>query len=415
MLAQWLFGLSLLALPFWWGEATELQIAETTLIADLIDENSAQNPILAPDGSTIAWAGRDGMCVYRFESEVTTCTPWTDNGRLNSDRLNLAVWSPDSRQIILHEDVFIRLYDSDLWSFDVEAGMFTNLTDDGYYGGLLNTDDNAEINVDFAPTFEPNSGDLYFLRLSSEEDSFSFGASILTLMKLNADGDAEAVRMMSADLPGPTAIYRQGRFSEDGNTLYLNVLPPDWNRNEASGIYALDLSAGTFEQLATVPELQTALPEWAREGYTPADVEPAAGGLVIWMENGSGDFNFVYRTPVFLDSATGEVTSLIDYSSFDTPAASLETREGDDILAFNQPQRGIVMPGGETYWLMTARQGENMAVFEIALPPDADAEPELLTRVEHGMRPRLDAPPTLSEDFKLLMGDVLFTLEEDAE
>jgi hypothetical protein len=415
MVAHWIFGFILLALPFWWGEATELQIAETTPLAELTGTDSAQNPILAPDGSAVAWADGDGMCVYRFDNDETSCTPWADNARLNSDRLNLAVWSPDSRQIILHEDFFIRLCDSDIWSFDVESSTFTNLTDDGYYGGLLNTDEGAQINVDFAPTFEPNTGDLYFLRLSTAEESFSIGASILTLMKLNADGDVEEVRMMSADLPGPTAIYRPGRFSEDGNTLYLNVLPPDWNQNAASGIYALDLSADTFTPLATVPDLQAALPEWAREGYAPADVEPAAGGLVIWMENGSGDFNFVYRTPVFLDSATGEATTLIDYSSFDTPAASLQTREGDDILAFNQPLRGIVMPGGETYWLMASKQGGGMAVFEVALPPSADAEPELLTLVDHSMRPRLDAPPTLSEDFKLLMGDVLFTLEEAAE
>ncbi len=412
MLQKWLLGLSLLSLPFWWGETTDLRIADSTPLAELTDFTQGRNPILAPDGSAIAWTDGDGLCVFRFEPADRTCTPWPEDARLNSGPYNLPLWSPDSRQIVLHEDFLIYLNDSDLWTFDVDSRVYTNLTDDGYTGGLLRTEDTANLTIDFAPTFHPISGELYFFRLLPTGPEFTFGEAQAALMKRTPAGEIEQVRLMRPDVPGPTSIYRPGAFSADGNLLYLTVAPPDWHRNEATGIYALDLRDNSFERLASLGDLQAALPAWSREEFAPGLIQPARNGLVVWLESTSGMPGFVFRTPVYFDLVTGAVTSLVDYSGFDGEDALAAARSSPDISTLDFPYAGIVMPGEQTYWLMVTRPPDDMAVFALPLPP-GDAEPALLTRLSQRLSPGQDAPPTLSEDGKLLIQDVLYTLEPD--
>lgn len=414
MLQTWLIGLSLLSLPFWWGEPDNLRIVDATPLEDVIGTSRVQNPILAPDGSALAWLSVDEICVYRFEPDATTCSPMPEESRIGGGPYNPPIWSPDSRRIILHEDFILRMSDSDIWSLDVESGTLTNLTDDGYAGGLVNPDSATNINVDIAPVFHPLTGELYFLRLNAEESEFLLGETMVTLMKLNAGGVAEAVRMMSAELPGPTAIYRSGSFSEDGNTLYLTVMPPDI-RNPASGIYALDLTTDDFVRLASLTDLQATLPEWAREFYFPGEIQLADGGLVVWLQDARRTTEFVIRTPVFIDLASGAATSLVDYSPFDSAESIAAVREEGDVSVFDQPVTGLVMPGGQQFWMLVIRPSDAMSVYALALPPNADTEPELLTTLTQAFRPLLESSPTRSEDGKLLMLDVLFSVEEETD
>lgn len=407
-----LLGLMLLALPFWWGEPVDLHLADVTPLEDVVGDDSVRNPLVAPDGSAIAWDDGDGVCVYRFESNETTCTPWPDRARLNTGRLNLPAWSPDGQRIIFHQDAFIRFLESDLWAYDVATARFSNLTDDGVESNAIMGDDNAGMTLDLGPFFSPTSGDLYFWRLAVEDETapFRIGDAFLYLMKLNDDGDAEQVRLMSGDIPGPTSISSPGVFSQDGNTIYVTVFPPNWMSEPATGVYALDLRSGDFDVVAPLSRLAPALPEWANEAFVPTRAEPAGDGLVVWMEDTRGMSGLGFRVPVYLDLQTGEATSVIDYSGFADIGALEEVR--DEPTIYDLIFGGGVIPGGQSVWLMQSHDDQT-SVVEAPLPPGS-AEPEILATIEVSrVTPLFEIPPTFGGD-KLLLYNLLLTLEPDA-
>lgn len=415
MVHHWLLGLMLLGLPFWWGEAEDLQLVDAMPLADVVGEDRLRNPILSPDGTAVAWNTNDGVCVHEFESASTTCSFWPEEARLSTGRYNLPVWSPDGERILYHEDFFLLLYESDLWAFDVAAGRFTNLTDDGVSGGTLSPDDGADVTVDLAPFFSPTTGDLYFWRLDVPEEGadFAIGEANVYLMTLNEAGDAEEVRLMSGDVPGPTSIFGPGVFSDDGSTIYVTVMPPDWHANEATGVYTLDLRTGVFEPVSLSASLVLALPEWARGPHAIARVQTAGSdGLVVWLEDLRGLSRLGLRVPVYIDLKSGRATTVIDYGDFADEGAILAAREGDDMTIYDTAIGGAVQPGGGALWMLVLRNGETAAIVKAPLPP-GDAEPEVVASFNDLNLPRIDGWPTFGGD-KLLLYDLLLTLAPDA-
>jgi hypothetical protein len=394
MLNRWLFGLSLLALPFGWGATAQLYPADPTPLVALLDAPDVRNPLLSPDGSAIAWTDRDATCVYRFASDATDCTPWPDDTRLNSGRFNQPVWSPDSRSLVMHEDFFTGLNESDLWRFDVARGTYTRLTDDA---GVNGSSGFVGLTIDFAPSFHPVTGALYFFRLSSAGQAFGLSDAKIALMELNENGEAEPVRILSPDITGPSSVFLPGAFSEAGTTLYLSVIPEDWAHNPQTGVYALDLRDNRLTQVAALAELQDGLPAESRARFAPMQLQASAAGVVVWMVDGSLTPGPIVRTPVYIDPAGGTVASLVDYGGF------------EDAAGFAAPLTGQVMPGGQSFWLLAAESPERLSLSALALPPTG-AAPEPLVQFSHTPGRHDDPPPTLSEDGKLLLLDVLFTL-----
>ena len=411
MLHQWLLGLTFVSLPFWWGEPATWELADVAPLVEVTGSEALPfNAILSPDGSAVAWEEDEATCVYRFEQTETECFGWPQTAALRSSRYNLPVWSPDGRYIAQTENFFLMFRDSDVWTLDTQTGQFVDRTDEGYLGGLMSSDQPDDLPLDYLPTWNPATGELYFFRSQEREPVLVDTGYTLQLYKMGADsGEPELVRDLTMAVPGPFAVYRPVAFSDDGTKLALLVLPQNYRESTGAGIWVLDLANNGTDMVANLSRLAAALPEWAREGAMPMALSWAGDDLVVWMENGQYSSTLA-RTPLYLDMETGETTALIDYSSFEEPSDYFMTQPEPSV--YGNLAAGAVLPGGSAYWVMVAARGNNeegMSVFSLPFP-DVGGEPTLIAQVDQEFGPGQEALPTVSNDGKLLMVHTLFTL-----
>lgn len=149
--------------PFVTPEATP----EATGAWELIDQRDlaidGELVALSPDGQWIAGIGPDGnrLCVWSIESGDATCDE--ERQPIAADSI---AWAPDSSAVTFALDVVIRLWDSDIFVFELAAGRSVNLTDDGYDDDLLTaaTDAIDPLPVDVYPAWTPDGESLAFAR-----------------------------------------------------------------------------------------------------------------------------------------------------------------------------------------------------------------------------------------------------------
>lgn len=420
MLQSWLIGLSLLSLPFWWGEPDAWEFQDTVPVETLTRfEDIHFNTIMSADGSTLAWENVNSTCVYRFETAETECFAWPENAALRSSRYNLAALSPDGRYVAMSENFFLYYRDSDIWMLDTEMGEVVDRTDDGYFGGLMSSNKPDNMPLDYLPTWNPATGELYFFRSQEREPILVDTGYTLQLYKMAAEGgEPELVRDLTLAVPGPFAVFRPVAFSDDGTKLAFLVLPQNVDASPGSGVWVLDLANDGTEMVAGVPRLRNALPEWTREASMPLTVQWIGDDLIVWMENTSFSTG-ISRTPLYLDTETREVETLIDYSSFAQPVDFFNL-PADEISVYQPLVTGAVPPGGNTYWVLVSQRlnsGGGMSVFALPLPGQ-DGEPTLVTQIAQNLTPGQDSLPAVSRDGKLLMLQTLFSftpLENDNE
>ncbi len=410
MLHQWLLGLTLVSLPFWWSEPVTWELADAAPLVEVTGSaERPYNPILSPDGSAVAWEEEEATCIYRFAEAETECFGWPPSAALRSSRYNLSTWSPDGRYIAMSENLFLFFRDSDIWTLDTQTGRVIDRTNEGYFGGLMSADQPDDLPLDYLPTWNPATGELYFFRSQEREPLIVDVGYTLQLYKMGADsGEPELVRDLTLAVPGPLPVYRPVAFSDDGTQLALLVLPQNYRESPGAGIWILDLAGDGTDMVASIPQLTSALPAWVDEGFVPMSLQWAGDDLVVWMENGQFSAGLA-RTPVYLDLTTGEATSLIDYSAFSGPADYINARS-DKRTVYDSAAAGAVLPGGGAYWLMVAGpNAQGMAVFDLPFP-GVGGEPSLIAEVDQTFGPGQDALPTFSDDGKLLMLHTLFTL-----
>lgn len=410
---QWLIGLSLLSLPFWWGEPVTWELEAATPLAEIADIDSRLfNAILAPDGSAFAWEEASATCVYRFADDATACYEWPENARLRSSRVNLPTWSPDGRYIAQTENLLQMFTDSDVWVLDTQAGTWTDRTDDGHFGSaMMSSSVPDNLPLDYLPTWNPATNELYFFRSQEREPVLVDVGYTLQLYKMGAAaGEPELVRDLTLALPGPMSVYRPVVFSDDGTKLALLALPANLNDSPGAGVWVLDLANNDTDLVAPLARFAGILPDWASERYIPMSLQWAGNDLVVWLEDaqfGAG----ITRTPVYLDVDTGVATPLVDFSQFDSAPDYFNARTAERAVHDNAIV-GTVLPGGSAYWLIVSNNSEElMGVFELSLP-GSDGEPRLVTTIPQQLAPGQDALPTMSDDGKLLMLHTLFTLRE---
>jgi hypothetical protein len=420
MLQHVLVGLGLLSLPFWWGEPDAWAFQDATPVEVLTGyEDIHFNTIMSADGSTLAWENENSTCIYRFETAQTECFGWPENAGLRSSRYNLAALSPDGRYVAMSENFFMMFRDSDIWTLDTETGEVVDRTDEGYFGGLMSSNQPDNLPLDYLPTWNPATGELYFFRSQEREPILVDTGYTLQLYKMAAEGgEPELVRDLTLAVPGPFAVFRPVAFSDDGTKLAFLVLPQNVDASPGSGVWVLDLANDGTEMVAGVPRLRNALPEWTREGNMPLSVQWIDDDLIVWMEN----TNFttgISRTPLYLNTETREAVTLIDYSQFEGPADLFNTL-GEDVSVYQSLVAGAVPPGGGSYWVMSSQRtnsGGGMSVFALPLPGQ-EGEPMLVTQIAQNLTPGQESLPAVSRDGKLLMLQTLFNftpIEDDSE
>ncbi len=401
----------LIVMPASAQSETAWRLTNVETLQDLIGgDYSFHNAILSPDGSKIAWDDEVGVCVYTFADDETECTPWDGYAEgLRTGRYNLPAWSPDGRQIAYAENFFLYFNESDIWTFDVETKTFTNRTDDDYYGGLLRNGEWADVPIDYAPTWNPATGDLYFFRsMQRDEAGDDEPGWTIGLYRLDENGEPKLIRDLTFDVP-VLSIYRGIAFSPDGTQLAIPVLPNDAETNPASGIWLLDLASDSFEQIVTLDELNAIVPEWETNPLYPLTVEWAQDGLVVLME--SGAYSGLVSQAVFVKVPTGAVKPVIDYRPFASPADFINARTEGPSPETDSPFTGVVSPDGEAYWYLglTFNPSEG-TIYQAGLPPEG--LPEALESVDFEVLPAHEPLATVSRDGKALLYNFLLTFEQ---
>src|SRR5690606_28311125 len=129
--------------------------------------------------------------------------------------------------------------DSDIYVFEREGVTLTNLTDDGYDGGLL--DAPAGVPIDIVPTWSPDGQQIVFSRSLRENDSSS-----TTVMRIDRTG-GEPVAIVTPEIEEPMAVWMPMHWLPDDTILYSLVsMRPDEPLN---GVWRVGVDGTGAEQL----------------------------------------------------------------------------------------------------------------------------------------------------------------------
>jgi hypothetical protein len=369
------------------------------------DYESTEFVYLSPDGSALAWQVRnEGLGVYNFADQTSEYYPWPEQFR-SMGRYSMPSWSPDAQYFAFNESVFDLAIESDLWLLDRSTGDISNRTDDGLVGGWF--DFEKPFSLDYMSTWNPVTNDLYFFRSTRLEEG---DKTELYLLPVERDEPK-----LAADLTDDIlvfSIYRPGVISPDGTRMALISLGSDLE-NEKNGLWLLDLKTGDVEQIATVDDLHTGLPEWQGEetGLFPEFISWAGNDAVVVQ---SRDYQFatgISQMAHYVDLTAQTVTPL---TTFDDVAENRDLYVSDDpespILRI--PRVGVVTPDGGTFLFLRHNFDRQYAgISAVSLPPDGSAPVKLGEIADFELGREVVAPPVMSADGKALMYGYLLQFE----
>ncbi len=415
------------------GAATLPEIREASVLSvlrlrDIFPDFDTRTALISPDGSMIAVSNSDELCLLYLADNSATCYERPEDFRWSPESPE---WSPDSAHIVLTEDATQRMYESDIWLFDVENGVFTNRTDDGVFGQWLRMG-GGEYALDYTPRWNPVTGDLYFFR--SERSSNENIPFTLELYRLSPEGgEAELMHDLTGQmyLEGSITIhdprysvYLDGAaaFSSDGTRLAVRVIPALLD-DPAAGIWVLDVEGDQPPQHVAPLFIEDGLPEYQIE----AGELLAVDGLA-WTRNGQGLVfvakNHFQRVGIlsntyYVDVATGDVTPLVDFGVYVEQSELEQAEAGSSGYALNffQPDAAALLPDGATLLIYSYDhyQQSGCGISAFVIPPDVDTLPvedgfEVLYFSEELelLQPMYNT--SISADGKLLMGGYLITL-----
>jgi hypothetical protein len=312
---------------------------------------------LSPDGRLLAATDRSQLCVYAIATAAQqSCA---DLSVLNAGlRVADVSWSPDSTRLLVGEDAFAVLKDSDIWVMDAATGELTNLTDEGYdgaipVGSLGNSTD--IISADISPTWTQDGTGITFSR--SLWDQGEFIDNYIATIPATGEGSSEIV--VERVSPHAGYIHNSMRWTADGTYLYYST----WANGEESesGIFRVDATDGSNELVLG------ASPEYG----PPALVDVSATGehLIIWYPQVANPQNISKPIYALLDVATGELTPLQPAGETD-----FERIQGGRVtLAGFSPDGTKLLTGrsdaaiGQVLWVTDLETGLESPVAEEAL------------------------------------------------
>ncbi|GAB4517478.1 MAG: hypothetical protein OHK0046_24100 [Anaerolineae bacterium] len=376
--------LSVLAQP----DEVPLRVVDVQNLSDLTSAN-VRSMVVSPDGSMLAWLepGDQTICLYTFADETPECTPMPEEFRPS----NALYWSPDGRYIAMLEDFFIRLFESDIWLFDVENRTLINRTDDGLFGGLFDMENPP---IDLVPTWNPANGDLYFFRTQEEGDLRLMDLYRIPAENLTASGlfnGPQFVRRFSEYTPisifetnnnslsGATAI------SPDGSTMAILVRPNDPDFPQSVDL--LNLETGELRTLVVRERLNgIGLPNWMDENPGPLQLQ-----ALTWTADGTSllvttvnevDLSGIGAVAYYIDIESRGITALTDFSAV---AQASDLFVANEATGFNPvydfPFSSVYLAEENLFVYLNNFQGEGgVSAFE--LPPENNPQPLRLDAFE---------------------------------
>jgi hypothetical protein len=398
-------------------------------VIEIVDDTGEPSAVLSPDGSVLAWATNNrkvfrprvfdrDLCIYRFADEATNCIVFPDQFVNVPSHL---VWSPDGAYIALTEDPVQLANESDIWTFEVANGTFTNRTDDGVEGSYVSLVD-TDFALDYLPMWESDAESLLFWRTVPGGQP----ETALALYRLDlAGGEEELVTSLSLGQAYPLfnylAFYLDGpsAISPDGTKVAVAVRPlRDALTEPNSGLWLVDLTDGKDEprQIASLTDFQEALPDWWAELANPLGLSWTSDGKGVVVAAYAWDPYNPLTLIYYVDAESGAVTPAVDLSEALEPEVNMSQVE--DLHSDMYPMAGTgpyyhapvstsVSPAGDKL-LIVGSGIPSVLVWQ--LPPEGELPvPTDETELFVSAVPRSSA----GSDGKALMGGVLYILTEE--
>jgi WD40 repeat protein len=358
---------------------------------------------LSPDGAQIAWMDTEGkqICLLTIADAANKCFPFAENfGHVG--RYSSMAWSPDGRYIVTNETFFDQLVDSDIWVFDTTTGLFSDRTDDAYFGSAMKLPETAF--ADYLPTWNPVTGDLYIFRTPSKASTPNGHETNFYLLPVD-EGEPTLLQQLSVRLP-TLSVYRPVSISPDGKMMAFLVLPNDYFENALTGVWVMNLEDKRFKQVVGLSDLQGGQPKQAQGRkdslLIPNNIGWAGNDGIVVSSKDVQMSGLNPQNSYYVDVATGQTTPLIDFTGLESQADYFKI-PSDGTLApkAKSPQAGVVTPDGTGYiYLSTDVEPTKAYVWWKALPP-TDEEPSLIGTIDDfKITGAADGEPSISQDGK---------------
>lgn len=388
---------------------------------------------LSPDGHTVIVLGEftpaggaseqdDLICRYGLDKADLVCSTLEREAGFEPALEHMS-WSPDGTQIAMHEDYFLRMYESDIWLLDVASLTLTNRTDDGVYGKYLGEKAGTSM-LDYVPLWNPVTGDLYFFRSVDGDEGWS-----TTLCRLPKGGtEPEPVLDLGVDMSSwSVSDQSQAAISPDGTRIV--IAPRAQKPPITPGLWVIDLAAATMTPLAIIEDLQVAWPRWADEERLRR-----MDGIALWIEQvvwgPTSDtvivktYNDVYkeyiptRNYLTLDVTNKTVTYLTDYEPFGSHPA-LEAAVSEEPYFVTPGGVGIMAPDRGSLFYVSYEVAKQPSPFIYSAPLPFGAAPVIIGTIPdhdmamgmvyyHNVSQKIRVYPTVANGTALI-GSVLLT------
>jgi Tol biopolymer transport system component len=225
---------------------------------------SLDNAVLSPDGRLVAWMEKEkGLCLYARASSKTGCYdwPWQDNYMLLFERLSgmYLSWSSDSQYLAFAIYPFTSLpLNTDIWVFDNSTKTFLNLTDDGQGGYYRGQNKILDVPIDYLPIWHQRSNEFYFFRTKTSKEKVFDG---LFLYRVSVSGGKPELVKDLSQMFAPNVLSA----SVSNNGQYIAFSPLSVS-DGSIGVWLLDLSNGSLEQLVFHDDFLKGMPKWTTRG-----------------------------------------------------------------------------------------------------------------------------------------------------
>jgi hypothetical protein len=336
-------GLLALTLPATAGPPPTPEILYDLFSDDLSLTTPLTVHVLDPTGQWVAWLERgDTLKVFDVRTADVRAIPLPEFLKPVTE----FEWSPDGMRVVMTENVFLYLYEPDVWIVDLTAPSVANCTNDLVFGSVLDSEERV---VDFLPTWR-SAESIAFIRPSGEdlhgpaEMRTTHVTSCGSIDQSSSPDASQTLWPLPEEFPSAFQIFRSPAWSPDGTRVAIITQDLTFS-GTTNGIWILNAQTGAVERFVPTAVFDVGFPEW----FDASRIVPQD---LAWMDDGAHLLVFVEdpigslpRMNLFLiDTATGSVEPIADYHRYETKLAFFESDTTDTTGTIEVPLQAVVLP-----------------------------------------------------------------------
>ncbi len=266
---------------------------------------------LSPDGKWLAAIRGKSACLIAVDTLADKQCAEVTTGGLD---VRSFVWSPDSQRVVFTEDLPRYMFESDIWTLDVENGQLTDLTPDNVSGSFLKLPKDSVALLDTMPGWSPDGQTLIFSRSDRAN-------ALTTLYRISVNGGTPE-KIIDAAGSGPIAVWYGPRWLSNGKIVYTINHPKQ--SEPTNGVWIADSNGQNARQLLAFDQ-QLGAP-------ILADVSAKGDRALIWY---TAAMQYATKPNVsffaLLDLSNGQAFPLKPSGEFIGPANAAFSPDGSKI------------------------------------------------------------------------------------